>query len=134
MSDKKERKDREKAGIAAKSRLRPIFPFSYVSQGHKKRRKNYEKIKQSNPRYRDDRLKARVGFPHAFSDSCLALFLRSLCPFAAIPFPWRSADAFSSYHFCAFCAFVRLFSSYFIAFGLSSGFVTFFAEDPSCSR
>jgi hypothetical protein len=31
MSDKKERKDREKAGIAAKSRLRPIFPLALGS-------------------------------------------------------------------------------------------------------
>jgi len=32
----------EELGIAAKSRLRPIFPFSYVGHGHKRRKKNRE--------------------------------------------------------------------------------------------
>jgi hypothetical protein len=43
MSVKKEHKDRKKTGIAAKSRLRPIATFSYVGQGHKKRKKREEK-------------------------------------------------------------------------------------------
>jgi hypothetical protein len=94
MSVKKERKD-SKEGIAAKR--------------HKKRKKNYEKIKGSNPRYRDYRPRLAFEFPPGLEDSYLALFcdlcallrlipflaqrrrflippiLRLLCLFAAIP-------------------------------------------------
>ena len=40
--------------IAAKSRLRPISPFSYVGQGHKKRKRGPECIAAKGPRDRNN--------------------------------------------------------------------------------
>jgi hypothetical protein len=39
--------------------------------------------------------------PPVLGDSYLAVFLRSLCSFAAIPVPCANADVLSSHPFCA---------------------------------
>jgi hypothetical protein len=70
----KERKDRKKIGIAAKR--------------HKRRKKSREKFSQPNPRYGDHSERPGSNFRQALAESYLALSLRSLCSFVAIPVRW----------------------------------------------